>query len=76
VAGGGELAGERHREAAGVRGGDELFGIRPGAVFEARAERVLRVAENAAIGGDAAFPSLRLPFQTAEALRLIFMREA
>src|SRR5207237_7389096 len=37
----GQAVGERHREAAGVGGGDELLGICAGAVLEAGAERVL-----------------------------------
>ena len=35
-----ETGGERHREASGVRRAQELFGVRSGALLEARRERV------------------------------------
>src|SRR5271155_2316151 len=53
--GGAELSAERHAEASGVRGGEQLFRVGAYAVLKARAEAVLRVLERAALGADAAF---------------------
>ena len=47
-----ELAGEGHRKAAGVGGGDQLFGIGALPFLEAGAERILRFVENAAVRGN------------------------
>ena len=47
-----DLAAKCHGEAAGVGGGDELFGVGADAVGEAGFEAVLRVFEGAALGGD------------------------
>ncbi len=54
VAGLGEFVGEGHGEAAGVGGGDELFGVGAGAFFEARLEAVGGVVQGVALGGDGA----------------------
>src|SRR5256712_7487409 len=43
-----ELARQGHREAARVRGGDQLLGIRPGGVAEPRGEAVRNALEGAA----------------------------
>src|SRR5690348_812759 len=50
-----ELPGKRHRETRRVSSRDKLFRIRADAVFEARAEGILRLFENATVGGDRAF---------------------
>lgn len=50
-----EHGGEGHRETPGVGGGDELFGVGAGAVFEAGAEGVGSIVERAAGGGEGAF---------------------
>src|SRR5437867_5294903 len=44
-----QLAGERHREAAGLRGGDEFLGVRPRRRLEPRRERVAEVPERAGV---------------------------
>lgn len=44
-----EFGRERHRETTGVCSRDEFFGIGPDAVFKTRAERVLRVFQDAAV---------------------------
>src|SRR5262249_27424923 len=49
-----ELRGQRHGEASGVRGGNQLLGIGAGAALESRRERIRRVLERAALGGEAA----------------------
>src|SRR5690606_19227758 len=56
-----ELRGQGHREAAGVSGGDELFGIRALTFLEARAEGVLRICEHTALRRNRSFAV----FQTA-----------
>src|ERR1700676_952688 len=53
VPGAGQREGERHREARGVRGGQQLFGIRAGLAAEARSERVVR-GDLPALGRDRA----------------------
>src|SRR5690606_39984209 len=55
---------QRHRETPGVRGPDQLLGIRPGAGLEARLETVLRLFEHAGFGGDhpAALFETALPY--------------
>jgi len=55
-----EFRRERHRETARVRCRDEFFGICADAVLEARAERVLRLLERAALGGDFAFAGFQV----------------
>ena len=54
----GELRAESHGEAAGVSGGDEFFGICADAAFETCGEAVLRVLQDAALGGNLAFTFL------------------
>ena len=51
---------ERHRETARVRRRNEFFGVRADAIFETRAERVLRFLERAALGGNVAFASFQV----------------
>src|SRR5690606_2750194 len=45
---------QRHREAAGVRRGDQLLGIRAGSAFETRRETVRLILEHAALDRDRA----------------------
>src|SRR5262249_23333341 len=47
-AGAAEARGKSHGETAGVRGGDQLLGIRPAGLLEARGERVLSLERAAA----------------------------
>ena len=54
VAAGGQEVGEGHREAGGVGGGDEFFGVGSGSAFEAGAEGV-GVVQDAAVGANVAF---------------------
>lgn len=54
-----QLGGKSHRESTGVGGGEQFFGIGADAVFEAGAIRVLRLLEDAAVGGDRAFAVLQ-----------------
>src|SRR6266851_2345014 len=56
-----ELRGERHRETAGVRRGEELFRIGADPILKPRAERVLRLLQHATIRRNRALPI----FQTA-----------
>ena len=65
--------GERHREAARVGGGDELFGVGAALALEAAGEAVGVRLQGAALGRDAPLPSFRPPFQAADARRLIFI---
>ncbi len=51
-----EFAGEGHREAAGVRGGDEFLRVRPGRVSEAHREAVRNAFQGAARRRYRAFP--------------------
>src|ERR1700722_5528865 len=53
-AGAAELCRESHSETSRVGRGEKFFRIRADAVFEARAERILRLFEDAAVGGDRA----------------------
>src|SRR5262249_14369820 len=48
-AGAAELRGKRHGEAAGVGGGEKLFGIGADAAFKARVEGVSGLFENATV---------------------------
>src|SRR6185295_6742927 len=52
---------ERHAEAAGVSGGEQLFGVRPFLSLEARTEAE-RAAEDPALRLEAAFAVLELAF--------------
>ena len=45
-----ELSAERHGEASGVGGGQQLLWIRPDAALKARTEAVLRLFQDAAVG--------------------------
>src|SRR2546429_9036576 len=56
-----ELRGERHRETAGVRRGEELFRIGADPILKPRAERVLRLLQHPTIRRNRALPI----FQTA-----------
>src|SRR5204862_1997263 len=56
-----ELRRERHRETAGVRRGEELFGVSADPILKPRAERVLRLLQHTAIRRNRAPPI----FQTA-----------
>src|SRR6266403_5070110 len=56
-----ELRGERHRETAGVRRGEELFRIGADPILKPRAERVLRLLQHTTIRRNRALPI----FQTA-----------
>jgi hypothetical protein len=38
-----------------MSGGEEFFGVRADAVLEARPERILRLLQDAAVGGNIAF---------------------
>jgi hypothetical protein len=49
-----KLEGERHGEAAGMRGGDQLLRVRAPLVLEARLEGIGGVVEDAGIGGEPA----------------------
>ncbi len=51
-----QLCGKCHGKTAGVRGREELLGIGADAVFKPRAERVLRLFQNATICRYRAFP--------------------
>src|SRR5262249_29980407 len=61
VSGALEAGGERHREATGVGGADQLLGIRSRAVLEARGERVLAL-EGAASQAHGPFALLETAF--------------
>lgn len=54
-----QFRGEGHRETTRVGGGNEFLGIGADAVFEARAEGVLRFLEHAALCGYGAFAILQ-----------------
>src|SRR5207248_2161575 len=56
-----ELRRERHRETAGVRRGEELFGVSADPILKPRAERVLRLLQHTTIRRNRALPI----FQTA-----------
>src|SRR5271169_887164 len=50
-----ELCGERHSETSRVCRSKKLFGVRADAILKARAERILRLLQDAAIRGNRAF---------------------
>src|SRR6267142_2672280 len=49
-----ELRGERHREAPGMRRSKKFFRIRTHTIFKSRAEGILRLLQDAAVGGNRA----------------------
>src|SRR6266498_3582959 len=63
-----ELGRERHREAAGVRRGDELLGVGPLAVFEPCRERIGAVLKHATLRRDGAFSGLQVPLPLCRCL--------
>ena len=58
----GQREAERHRETGGVGGGDQLFRIGPGPIFETRVEAIGIVAEHAGLGRNLALPLLAEAF--------------
>src|SRR5690606_37631723 len=65
-----EDAAQRHREARGLGGGDELLGVRPLAVLETALERVVRGVEVVADrDGPGALLEAALPLGAAVACR-------
>src|SRR5437867_2490890 len=53
-----QLKGERHAEAAGMRGGDQFLGVGALAITKARGERIGRFFERFALRGQGASPFL------------------
>ena len=68
-AGSGELRGQSHGEATGVRGGEQLFGVRSRALLETAVERIRRVGKRPAGHGNKSVPGLQisLPFGACDA---------
>jgi len=64
-----ELRGQSHRKTSGVRRSEKLFRVGADAVFKARAERILRLFEDAMSVEMVPLPSFKPPCQTADALR-------
>lgn len=69
-AGAAELRRKSHGEAAGVGGGEELFGIGADATFEAGVEGVGGLFKDAAVGGERAFAGLQIALPNCRSFAL------
>src|SRR5712664_3092992 len=65
-----KLRGERHREAPGMRRSKKFLRIRTHTIFKSRAERILRLLQDAAVGGNRALAILQTTLPDCRCLAL------
>src|SRR6266404_64164 len=65
-----ELRGKRHREAPGMRCCKKFLRIRAHSIFKSRAERVLSLLQDAAVGGNRALAILQTTLPDCRCLAL------
>src|SRR5713101_5819909 len=65
-----ELRGERHREAPGMRRSEKFFRIGTHSIFKPRAERILRLLQDATVRGNRALAILQTTLPDCRCLAL------